>query len=71
MLDARELDDESAELLPGREALGKFRFSFFRTSDVTRHIAHVNAENNSIATNIDSDYAIAQSEAAQNINIAQ
>ncbi|MFI9721105.1 hypothetical protein ACIHFE_15865 [Streptomyces sp. NPDC052396] len=71
MLDARELDAESAELLPGREALGKLKFSFSRTTHITRHTAHVHAHNTSTALNNCSPEAVAQSQASQSISIHQ
>ncbi|MEU4098958.1 hypothetical protein [Streptomyces sp. NPDC026673] len=71
MLDMRELDTESAELLPGREALGKLKFSFVKTTHVTKNIAHVSAHNESLAANEWSPYAVAQSQATQAINIKQ
>ncbi len=51
MMDAHELEAESAELLPGREALGKLKFSFNRTTNVTKHVATVQASNSSLALN--------------------
>ncbi|MFD7441453.1 hypothetical protein [Streptomyces sp. NPDC059909] len=63
--------EAAAELLPGREALGRLRFNFTRTTNVTKHIAYVNAHNESLAANIDSPDAIAASEANQSINISQ
>ncbi|MGX1673484.1 hypothetical protein [Streptomyces sp. NPDC055400] len=71
MLGMRELDAESAELLPGREALGRLKFSFVKTTNVTRHVAYVDAHNNSVAANVYSPEAIAASEANQTINISQ
>ncbi|GHF44113.1 hypothetical protein GCM10010218_26790 [Streptomyces mashuensis] len=71
MLDAQELEAESAELLPGREALGRLKFSFTRTTTVTKHIANVAAHNESQALNICSPDAVAQSQAAQTISIQQ
>ena len=70
-MDIHELENESAELLPGREALARLKFSFTRTTNVTKHIAHVNASNNSSALNLGSDGATAASEAAQCISIQQ
>ncbi|MDT0451402.1 hypothetical protein [Streptomyces hesseae] len=70
-MNAHELDAESAELLPGREALGKLKFSFSRTTSVTKHIANVHAHNESLAVNDNSPLAVAQSEAAQSISIKQ
>ncbi|RVU23052.1 hypothetical protein EOT10_18470 [Streptomyces antnestii] len=67
----RELDAESAELLPGREALGRLKFSFVKTTNVTRHVAYVQAQNNSLAANVCSPEAIAASEANQTINVSQ
>ncbi|MEZ0091309.1 hypothetical protein ABH925_002468, partial [Streptacidiphilus sp. EB129] len=46
-MDMHELDAESAELLPGREALGKLKFSFTKTVNVTKHVANVSAHNQS------------------------
>ncbi|MEU4098957.1 hypothetical protein [Streptomyces sp. NPDC026673] len=66
-----QLDAESAELLPGREALGKLKFSFVKTTHVTKNIAHVSAHNESLAANQFSPFAVAQSEAVQAINIRQ
>ncbi len=68
-----ELEAESADLLPGREALGRLRFSFTKTLNVTKHInvANVDATNLSAAVNYDSLGATAASEAAQSISITQ
>ncbi|GHF25873.1 hypothetical protein ACFY2W_06480 [Streptomyces sp. NPDC001262] len=71
MLDVNELEAESAELLPGREALGKLKFDFFRQDNFTTHMANVDAHNQSDAVNICSPDAIAQSEAMQGISISQ
>ncbi|MCA6093507.1 hypothetical protein LE181_15225 [Streptomyces sp. SCA3-4] len=71
MLDVHELDAESAELLPGREALGKLKFSFSRTTNVTKHVANVSAHNTSSALNVCSPDAVAQSAAGQAIAIQQ
>ncbi|MEV4439189.1 hypothetical protein AB0K09_09230 [Streptomyces sp. NPDC049577] len=70
-MNAHELEAESAELLPGREALGKLKFSFTRTTNVTKHIANVSAHNESAALNDHSPFAVAQSEATQSISIKQ
>ena len=71
MLDITELDAESAELLPGREALGKLQFSFTKTVNVTKHVANVGASNSSTAGNFGSFGAVAQSGADQSITIHQ
>ncbi|MFF1360645.1 hypothetical protein [Streptomyces sp. NPDC058297] len=71
MLGMRELDAESAELLPGREALGRLKFNFVKTTNVTRHVAYVQAQNNSYALNACSPEAIAASAANQTINVHQ
>ncbi len=71
MLDVHELEAESAELLPGREALGKLKFSFTRTTTVTKHVANVAAHNESAALNVCSPDAVAQSAATQAIAIQQ
>ena len=70
-MDMHELDAESAELLPGREALGKLKFSFTKTVNVTKHVANVSASNDSTAGNFHSLGATAQSEADQSITISQ
>lgn len=68
-----ELAAESAELLPGREALGRLRFSFTKTVNLTKHVnvAHVDATNLSTALNYQSAGATAASEAVQSISISQ
>ncbi|MGW5330773.1 hypothetical protein [Streptomyces sp. NPDC004014] len=66
-----QLEAETAELLPGREALGKFSFNFAKMTTVTKKIAHVDAHNESAALNQCSPYAVAQSEAAQSISVQQ
>jgi hypothetical protein len=71
MLDLNELDAETAELLPGREALGKLQFSFSKTVNVSKHIANVSAHNTSSANNFASLGATAQSDAGQSISIHQ
>ncbi|MFB6680139.1 hypothetical protein ACFVDQ_26200 [Streptomyces sp. NPDC057684] len=71
MLGMRELDAESAELLPGREALGRLKFNLVKTTNVTRHVAYVQAQNNSLAVNACSPEAIAQSVGTQTINVHQ
>ncbi|BAC68818.1 hypothetical protein SAVERM_1108 [Streptomyces avermitilis MA-4680 = NBRC 14893] len=70
MMDPRELEAESAELLPGREALGRLKFSFGKTVNVTKHVANVSAHNESAALNNHSSWSVADSGAAQSINIA-
>jgi len=71
MMDAHELEAESAELLPGREALGKLKFSFNRTTNVTKHIATVQASNSSLALNDHSIGSVASSGASQAISVTQ
>ncbi|QFZ78641.1 hypothetical protein EAO69_32885 [Streptomyces sp. me109] len=71
MMDNRELDTESAELLPGREALGRLKFSFGRTTNVTKHVANISAHNESAALNDHSSWSDASSSAAQAINVSQ
>jgi hypothetical protein len=63
--------EASAELLPGREALGRLRFNFFSTTNVDERLAYVQAHNESLAANVNSPDAIAASEANQTINISQ
>ncbi|MGX4694480.1 hypothetical protein [Streptomyces sp. JNUCC 63] len=66
-----QLEAETAELLPGREALGKFSFNFTKMTSITKKVAHVDAHNESAALNQCSPYAVAQSEAAQVISVRQ
>jgi hypothetical protein len=70
-MNVQELEAESAQLLPGREALGKLRFSFTKTTYVTKHIATVDASNHSTALNLFSPDAVAQAQATQSITISQ
>ena len=71
MMDAHELEAESAELLPGREALGRLKFSFNRTTNVTKHIANIQASNESAALNDHSSWSAAESSASQHITVTQ
>jgi hypothetical protein len=67
-----ELEAESsAQLLPGREALGRCTFRFFKNVHITRHVADVHASNASTALNIGSAGADAESLAGQGITITQ
>jgi len=66
-----ELNAESAELLPGREAMSTLKFNFTRNVNVTKHVANVGATNLSAAVNYQSCGATAASEAAQSISISQ
>ncbi|OIJ92284.1 hypothetical protein [Streptomyces monashensis] len=70
-MDMNELENESAELLPGREALGRLKFSFHKTVNVTKHVAHINAHNESTALNDHSSYSDAESQATQSISVTQ
>jgi hypothetical protein len=70
-MDMHELDAESAELLPGREALSTVKFSFTKKVNVTKHVAHVTASNSSVAGNWGSIDSVAQSQATQGISISQ
>jgi hypothetical protein len=71
MLNAHELDAESAELLPGREALGRLKFSFGKTVTVTKHVANIDAHNESAALNDHSSWSDAGSSAQQTISVKQ
>ncbi|PZG97498.1 hypothetical protein C1I97_25305 [Streptomyces sp. NTH33] len=66
-----QLEAETAELLPGREALGKFSFNFARMATISKKIAHVDAHNESAAVNQYSPFAVAQSQATQAISVRQ
>ncbi|MGW4561891.1 hypothetical protein ACWEN3_05600 [Streptomyces sp. NPDC004561] len=71
MMDAHELEAESAELLPGREALGRLKFSFGKTVNVTKHVANISAHNESAALNDHSAWSDAESQATQAITVKQ
>ena len=70
-MDINELAAESAELLPGREALGKLKFNFTKTVTVTKHVANVDASNTAHAANYGSDYSTVAADAGQSITISQ
>ncbi|MFF5146246.1 hypothetical protein ACFY6U_42145 [Streptomyces sp. NPDC013157] len=70
-MDMNELENESAELLPGREALGRLKFSFGKTVNVTKHIANIEASNQSAALNDHSAWSAAESSASQTISVTQ
>ncbi|MFE9452569.1 hypothetical protein [Streptomyces sp. NPDC006739] len=70
-MDMNELETESAELLPGREALGRLKFSFGKTVNVTKHVANISAHNESAALNDHSSWSDAESSAAQTITVTQ
>jgi len=71
MLEMHEMDNESAELLPGREALSTFKFTKVSVTNVTKHVANVGASNTSSAGNFLSFGSTAQSAADQGISISQ
>ncbi|MCD0486209.1 hypothetical protein [Streptacidiphilus sp. ASG 303] len=71
MIDATELENESAELLPGREALGRFSLNLTKLTCVTKHVANVHADNSSYAVNNFSDDAVAQANSGQWISVNQ
>ena len=60
-MELKELREQPVELLPGREALGRFSFKLT--------IAHVNAYNSAFAANVFSDGSHATALAVQSINI--
>ena len=70
-MDMNELENESAELLPGREALGRLKFSFGKTVNVTKHVANIDASTPSAALNDHSAWSAAESSAAQTISVTQ
>ncbi|GGU90746.1 hypothetical protein GCM10010260_26630 [Streptomyces filipinensis] len=70
-MDMRELDAEAADLLPGREALGRLKFSFGKTVNVTKHVANISAHNESAALNDHSSWSDAESAAQQTITVTQ
>jgi hypothetical protein len=61
-----ELNAETVELLPSREALGRLKFVKIHVN-----VANIWAHNESAAANYDSPLAIAQSEAGQSITVVQ
>ncbi|MDF3301607.1 hypothetical protein [Streptomyces tropicalis] len=70
-MDMHDLEAESAELLPGREALGRLKFSFGKTVNVTKHVANISAHNESAALNDHSAFSAASSQAVQSISVTQ
>ncbi|MEV4611565.1 hypothetical protein AB0K43_03035 [Kitasatospora sp. NPDC049258] len=66
-----ELQSETAEMLPKREALSRFSFNLHKTTTVTKHTAVVHAENNSLAVNDHSRDSVAGADAKQVITITQ
>ncbi|MEW2134180.1 MULTISPECIES: hypothetical protein [unclassified Streptomyces] len=66
-----QLEAETAELLPSREALGRFSFNLTKLTNVTRKVATIDAHNESAAVNQYSPLAVAQSSAAQGISVNQ
>ncbi|MFD9818312.1 hypothetical protein [Streptomyces violascens] len=66
-----ELNSECGELLPGREALGRLKFSFGKSVNVTKHVATVSAHNESAALNDHSLWSSAESQAVQSITVTQ
>ncbi|MFJ9836516.1 hypothetical protein ACIRU2_34785 [Streptomyces sp. NPDC101169] len=70
-MNTNQLHTQTAELLPAREALGKFSFNLTKLTTITKKTAHINAHNESAALNQCSPYATAQSETTQTINIHQ
>ncbi len=70
-MDLHELEAESAELLPGREALSKVSLNIFKSVKVTNHVADVTAANSSQAANYGSLLSEAGSSAGQGITISQ
>ncbi|GAA5014653.1 hypothetical protein [Kitasatospora paranensis] len=65
-MNVTELNAETVELLPSREALGRLKFV-----KIHANVAFVHAHNESWAVNDYSPLAVAQSEAAQSINVYQ
>ncbi|GAA2739908.1 MULTISPECIES: hypothetical protein [Kitasatospora] len=65
-MDIAELNAETVELLPSREALGRLKFVKIHVN-----VANVWAHNESAAANYDSPWAVAESEAGQSISIHQ
>ncbi|XCM84250.1 hypothetical protein ABWK59_34575 [Kitasatospora sp. HUAS MG31] len=65
-MNVTELNAESVELLPSREALGRLKFV-----KIHANFAYVDAHNESWAVNDHSPYAIASSEANQWVSVSQ
>jgi hypothetical protein len=74
-MDLHELEAETAELLPGREALGKLSFTFTKSVDVTKNInvntVNAAASNHADAANYGSPLGTAVSSAGQGITVTQ
>ncbi|MEU1181377.1 hypothetical protein ABZ464_27795 [Streptomyces sp. NPDC005820] len=66
-----QLEAETAELLPGREALGRFSFNLTKLTTVSTKVANLGAHNESTAANQFSPLAVAQSQATQAISVRQ
>ncbi|MDF3298670.1 hypothetical protein [Streptomyces tropicalis] len=70
-MDIKQLEAETAELLPGREALARFSFNLARTTSISKKLVNLNAHNESAAVNQFSPLAVAQSQASQAISVHQ
>jgi hypothetical protein len=72
-MDLHELEAETAELLPGREALGKLSFTFTKSVDVAKNVnvANISASNHASADNYNSWNAGAEADAVQSISVTQ
>ncbi|MET8410790.1 hypothetical protein ABZV34_22285 [Streptomyces sp. NPDC005195] len=66
-----QLEAETAELLPGREALARFSFNLTRMTSISKKVANLDAHNESAAVNQFSPLAVAQSQASQAISVHQ
>ncbi len=71
MIDNSELENETAEMLPGREALGRFSFNLTKLTSMTKHVANIQAQNNSLGMNNFSDGSVAQANSGQWICVSQ
>ncbi|MFF8942822.1 MULTISPECIES: hypothetical protein [unclassified Streptomyces] len=70
-MDIKQLEAETAELLPGREALGRFSFNLTKTTSISKKYLNLDAHNESAAVNQFSPLAVAQSAASQAISVHQ
>ncbi|MCD0484198.1 hypothetical protein [Streptacidiphilus sp. ASG 303] len=68
-MDTTELQEQTAELLPRREALGRFNLNLLELTNINQRLADVDASNTSFAVNNFSDDALAQANSGQWINV--
>ncbi|GAB2924120.1 hypothetical protein [Streptomyces heilongjiangensis] len=70
-MNINQLEAETVEMLPGREALGRFSFNLTKLSTVSTKVANLGVHNESTAANQFSPLAVAQSAATQAVSVRQ